>query len=89
MRYHKAVAIHKVEADFIAENPLVPQRERGHLPWRAVVRRPRPDGKELEEFVADLLRAQLDELRAGLLVPALTPRSARDAVLTRPGETIW
>jgi hypothetical protein len=25
--------------------------------------------KELEEFVSDLLRTQLDQLRAGLLVP--------------------
>ena len=70
MRYHKAVAIHKVEADFIAETSLSSRNENVVIchgeQWydvRALSER------ELEEFVADLLRAQLDELRSGLLVP--------------------
>jgi hypothetical protein len=70
MRYHKAVAIHKVEADFIADTSLSSRNENVVIchgeQWydvRALTE------KELEEFVADLLRAQLDELRSGLLVP--------------------
>ena len=70
MRYHKAVAIHKVEADFIADTSIQSRNENVVIchseQWydvRALTE------KELEEFVADLLRAQLDELRSGLLVP--------------------
>jgi hypothetical protein len=70
MRYHKAAAIHKVEADFIAntsqssrnENVVICHGEQWY-DVRALTER------ELEEFVADLLRAQLDALRSGLLVP--------------------
>jgi hypothetical protein len=70
MRYHKAVAIHKVEADFIADTSVSSHNENVVIchgeQWydvRALTER------ELEEFVADLLRAQLDQLRSGLLVP--------------------
>ena len=70
MRYHKAVAIHKVEADFIAETSQTSRNENVVIchgeQWydvRALTER------ELEEFVADVLRAKLEELRSGLIVP--------------------
>ena len=70
MRYHKAVAINKVEADFIAETSVSSRNENVVIchgeQWydvRALSER------ELEEFVADLLRAQLEQLRSGLLAP--------------------
>jgi hypothetical protein len=70
MRYHKAIAIHKVEADFIADTSVASRNENVVIchgeQWydvRALTE------KELEEFVSDLLRTQLDQLRAGLLVP--------------------
>ena len=70
MRYHKAVAINKVEADFIAETSVSSRNENVVIchgeQWydvRALSER------ELEDFVADLLRAQLDQLRSGLLEP--------------------
>jgi hypothetical protein len=70
MRYHKAVEIHKVEADFIAATSVASLNENVVIchgqHWydvRGMTER------ELEEFVADLLRAQLEELHAGLLLP--------------------
>ncbi len=70
MRYHKAVAILKVEADFLAnasfsscnENVVICHGEQWY-DVRAL------SEKELEDFVTDLLRTRLDELRSGLLIP--------------------
>jgi hypothetical protein len=70
MRYHKAVAIFKVEADFLAStandsrnaNVVICHAEQWY-DVRAL------SEKELEEFITDLLRARLDELRFGLLTP--------------------
>jgi hypothetical protein len=70
MRYHKAVEIRKEEADFIAGTPFSSLNENVVVchaeKWydvRALTE------KELEEFVTDLLRAQLEDLQAGLLAP--------------------
>ena len=70
MRYHKAVAILKVEADFLADTCVTSSNENVVIchdeQWydvRALTE------KELEEFIADLLRARLDDLRSGLQTP--------------------
>ena len=82
MRYHKATPICKVEADFIAETSLSSRNENVVIchgeQWydvRALTE------KELEEFVADLLRAQLDELRSGLILHIRTGPAS--------GQKIW
>ena len=90
MRYHKAVAINKVEADFIAETSVSSRNENVVIchgeQWydvRALSER------ELEEFVADLLRAQLDQLRSGLLAPHYRGASIRaicDTSMTRRAQ---
>jgi hypothetical protein len=70
MRYHKAVAIGKVEADFIAETSVSSLNENVVIfhgeQWYDVREM---NEKELDDFLADLLRARLDELRAGRVVP--------------------
>jgi hypothetical protein len=70
MRYHKAVPIGKVEADFIADTSLSSLNENVVIchgeQWYDV--RGMTE-KELDDFLADLLRARLDELRAGVVVP--------------------
>jgi hypothetical protein len=70
MRYHKAVPILKVEADFLAStsarsrnaNVVIRHGEQWY-DVRALTE------KELQEFVTDLLRVQLDEVRSGLIAP--------------------
>jgi hypothetical protein len=70
MRYHKAAPICKVEADFIADTSLSSRNENVVIchgeQWYDV--RGMTE-KELDDFLADLLRARLDELRAGVVVP--------------------
>ena len=70
MRYHRATPICKVEADFIADTSLSSRNENVVIchgeQWYDV--RGMTD-KELDDFLADLLRARLDELRAGVVVP--------------------
>jgi hypothetical protein len=70
MRYHKATAISKVEADFIAETSLSSLNENVVIchgeQWYDVREMTE---KELDDFLADLLRARLEELRAGRVVP--------------------
>ena len=70
MRYHKATPICKVEADFIADTSLSSLNENVVIchgeQWYDV--RGMTE-KELDDFLADLLRARLDELRGGVVVP--------------------
>ena len=70
MRYHNATPICKVEADFIADTSLSSLNENVVIchgeQWYDV--RGMTE-KELDDFLADLLRARLEELRAGAVVP--------------------
>ena len=70
MRYHKAVRISRPEADFIigttvlSPNEIVVMSHGGE--WydvRCLTE------KELDDFIGDLLRADLLNLRAGCIVP--------------------
>ena len=70
MRYHKAIRISRPEADFIigatvsSRNDFVVMSHRGE--WydvRCLTE------KELDDFIGDLLRTELLNLRAGCTVP--------------------
>jgi len=70
VRYHKAIEISRPEADFIIATTT---SSRGDVvvmshadKWydvRSMI------GRELDEFVADLLRAEAADLQAGCLTP--------------------
>jgi hypothetical protein len=70
MRYHKAMRISRPEADFIIDagassrNDLVVMSHRGE--WYDVRRLTE---KELDDFIGDLLRTEIGNLRAGCIVP--------------------
>jgi hypothetical protein len=68
MRYHKAIEITRPEADFIIKESsrsdvVVLNHSNKWYDVRALT------GKEVDEFVADLVRADLANLRAGCVTP--------------------
>jgi hypothetical protein len=67
MRFHKATEISRPEADFIIKTSSGGDVVMSHSDkWydiRALT------GREIDEFVADLLRADMANLRAGCITP--------------------
>ena len=70
MRFHKAIKISQPEADFIIESAnsslndlVVMSHFNDWYDVRSLT------GKELDEFVGDLLRAHAAELQAGINLP--------------------
>jgi hypothetical protein len=68
MRYHKAIEISRPEADFIIKTSsgnavVVMSHSEKWYDVRALT------GREIDEFAADLLRADMANLRAGCVTP--------------------
>ena len=68
MRFHKAIEISRPEADFIIKKSsrsdvVVLSHSDKWYDLRALT------GKEVDEFVADLVRADMANLRAGCVTP--------------------
>lgn len=68
MRFHKAIEISRPEADFIIRTSsggdvVVMSHSDKWYDIRALT------GREIDEFVADLLRADMANLRAGCVTP--------------------